>query len=138
MSAQRGLILAAMEQRGWGLRDLSAATAELREDGRGYTIGTLSAYFNNPDHEIRTRTLYHIALALEIPLRHLLMADGINVDTGQPVSGAHARHEKVRLMLEAAPDATLRRIERILKVHPSDMRALDAFLDSLEARHAKD
>ena len=134
MSAQRGLILKALEEHKWGFRELRDAIADLRKDGRGYTIGTLSAYFNNPNHEIKTRTLFHIGQALGIPLRHLLAADGIDVDAGQPASGAHQRREQVRLMLESAADADLRRVERVLAAHQDDLPGLDAYLDALEAR----
>jgi hypothetical protein len=134
VSAQRGLILKALEDRNWGLRELRDATAELREDGRGYTIGTLSAYFNNPSHEIRTRTLYQIGQALGIPLRQLLAADGIDVDAGQPTSGAHARREQVRLILENAAEGDLKRIERVLKLNADELDALDVYLDVLDAQ----
>lgn len=138
MSAQRGLIRKVLEDRNWGLRDLQAATAELRnDDSRGYTIGTLSAYMNNPDHEIRTSTLYLIAQALGIPLRTLLAADGIDVDAGQPVSGTHEQKARVRLMLEHAAGSDLHRVERVLALNAGDLPALDAYLDALEAQRAK-
>lgn len=138
MSALPDLLRDELERKGWSLRELERSSRESAEIlseqlgmpiERGISISTLSN-MGDPARQVEPdlKTLRLLGMALKRPLRIFLLAMGYDPDSYEALSDPRKR---TLAMIEAAPDDTLRLIDRLLELSPEHKQAVAAFMDYL-------